>query len=169
MMSSATWHDAFDNPAAPNIDHGARRSPWGHPDHSMASICATMAFHWAAQKDLYPEQLDGRLPRQAQKLYDSAAPFLRPNRSPVSPPPCSATIDIQTFIEDKIRAFQAHTTQDPWWKPYAKAMRLFGGKELLPLAAADQPIAMETETDLLNGLSERERTESLLNPATNTF
>ena len=127
----------------------------GHPDHSMASIFATMAFHWAARKDRYPEQLiDGLRPHQTKKLYYSTAPFLLPDRPPVSPPPCSATIDIQTFVEDKIQAFQAHATQEPLWKPFANAMRRFGDKELFHLAAANQPIAMETETDLLTGISE---------------
>jgi LmbE family N-acetylglucosaminyl deacetylase len=127
----------------------------GHPDHSMASIFATMAFHWAARKDRYPEQLtDGLNPHQTKKLYYSTAPFLLPDRPPVSPPPCSTTIDIQLFVEEKIRAFQAHTTQEPLWKPFAKAMRRFGDKELFHLAATNQPIAMETETDLLTGISE---------------
>jgi LmbE family N-acetylglucosaminyl deacetylase len=127
----------------------------GHPDHSMASIFATMAFHWAARKDRYPEQLtDGRTPHRAQKLYYSTAPLLLPDRPPVSPPPCTATIDIAPFLDDKIKAFKAHNTQAPLMERIEKTMRKFGTKELFHLAAINQPSAIEQETDLLTGLNE---------------
>jgi LmbE family N-acetylglucosaminyl deacetylase len=126
----------------------------GHPDHSMASIFATMAFHWAARNDRYPEQLtDGRTPHRAQKLYYSTAPLILPDRPPVSPPPCTATIDIAPFLEDKIKAFQAHTTQSPLMARVEKTMRKFGSKELFHLAATNRPANVEHETDLLEGLS----------------
>lgn len=127
----------------------------GHPDHSMASIFATMAFHWAACKDRYTEQLqEGLQPHQAQKLYYSTAPFVLPDRPPVSPPPCTATIDIEPFLENKIKAFQAHTTQAPLMARFGKAMRRFGNRELFHLAATNQPSNIEIETDLLTGVSE---------------
>ena len=122
----------------------------GHPDHSMASIFATMAFHWAPRKDRYIEQLgDGLEPHRAQKLYYATAPFVLQDRPPVSPPPSTATIDIAPFLEDKIRAFQAHATQAPLMARFGKAMRRFGSQELFHLAAANQPITMASETDLL--------------------
>lgn len=125
----------------------------GHPDHSMASIFATMAFHWAARKDRYPEQLcQGIAPHQTQKLYYATAPFMLPNRPPVSLPSCTATIDIAPFVEEKIRAFQAHTTQAPLWEPFAKTMRKFGDKEYFHLAATNRPASLEAETDLLTGI-----------------
>lgn len=127
----------------------------GHSDHSMASIFATMAFHWAARKDRYPEQLDGGLaPHRVQKLYYSTAPFVLPDRPPVSPPPCTATIDITLFLEGKIEAFRAHATQAPLMERFEKAMRRFGGRELFHLAATNQPSTIELETDLLAGVSE---------------
>jgi LmbE family N-acetylglucosaminyl deacetylase len=124
----------------------------GHTDHSMASIFATMAFHWAARNDRYPEQLDaGLAPHRARKLYYSTASFVLPDRPPVSPPPCTATIDISPFVEDKIRASREHATQAPLMARFAKAMRQFGGKELFHLAATNQPSTLESETDLLAG------------------
>ncbi len=127
----------------------------GHSDHSMASIFATMAFHWAARKDRYPEQLSDTLaPHRAQKLYYSTAPFVLEDRPPVSPPPCTATIDIAPFLEDKIKASQAHRTQAPLMARFGKAMRRFGAKELFHLAATNQPATLELETDLLSGISE---------------
>jgi LmbE family N-acetylglucosaminyl deacetylase len=137
------------------VTMGSEGAITGHPDHSMAAIFATMAFHWAARKDRYPEQLhEDMAPHQAQKLYYATAPFMLPDRPPVSPPPSTATIDIGPFVEEKIRAFQAHTTQAPLWGPFAKVMRRFGGKELFHLAAANKPTVMEMETDLLAGIVE---------------
>ncbi len=127
----------------------------GHSDHSMASIFATMAFHWAARDDQYAEQLrNGRTVHQAQKLYYSTASFTVPDRPPVSPPPHTTTIDIAPYLEAKIRAFRAHETQAPLMKRFGKAMRQFGSKELFHLAAANRPSAARIETDLFEGLCE---------------
>ena len=87
----------------------------------MASIFATMAFHWAARNDRYPEQLtEGLEPHRAQKLYYCTASFILPDRQPVSPPPSTATIDIAPFLETKIKATQAHRTQAPLMELFAK-------------------------------------------------
>ncbi len=125
----------------------------GHLDHSMASLFATMAFHWSARKDRYPEQLnDGLTPHRARKLYYSTAAFVLPDRPPVSPPPCTTTIDIAQFVEGKINASREHVTQAPLMARFAKAMRQFGNKELFHLAATNQPSVLEPETDLLAGI-----------------
>ena len=127
----------------------------GHSDHSMAAIFATMAFHWAARNDRYAEQLEAGLqPHRARKLYYSTASFMLPDRQPVSPPPCTATIDIAPFVERKIQAFRAHATQAPLMARFGKAMRQFGSRELFHLAATNQPTVLEAETDLLAGVSE---------------
>ena len=47
----------------------------GHPDHSMASIFATMAFHWAAHRDRYPEQLDEGLKHTEHKSSITLRPL----------------------------------------------------------------------------------------------
>jgi LmbE family N-acetylglucosaminyl deacetylase len=127
----------------------------GHPDHAMASIFATMAFHWAARKDRYPDQLnDGLAPHRAQKLYYCTSFITLPDRPPVSPPPCTATIDVSSFLETKIRATQAHVTQAPLMELFAKTLRKFGQKELFHLAATNQPSTLASETDLLTGVSD---------------
>jgi len=125
----------------------------GHPDHSMASIFATMTFHWSARKNCYPEQLsESLMPHQARKLYYSTASFILPDRPPVSPPPCSATIDITQFLEEKIQASREHATQAPLMARFAQAMRKHGREELFHLAATNQPSVLKPETDLLAGL-----------------
>jgi LmbE family N-acetylglucosaminyl deacetylase len=127
----------------------------GHTDHSMASIFATMAFHWSARKDRFPEQLtNGLTPHRVQKLYYATASFVLPDRPPVSPPPYTATIDISKFLEDKIRASKEHLTQAPLMALFAKTMRRFGQQELFHLAATNQPVVLQQETDLLEGIVE---------------
>ena len=122
----------------------------GHSDHAMASIYATMAFHWAARNDRYHEQLStGLAPHRARKLYYCTAPFVLPDRPPVSPPPCTATIDVSPFLEEKIRASREHATQAPLMTRFAKALRQFGGKELFHLAATNEPSMLQQEADLL--------------------
>ena len=127
----------------------------GHIDHSMASIYATMAFHWASRQDRYPEQLQhGVTPHAAQKLYYATAAFTLPDRPPAPPPPWTASIDIAPFLERKILASRAHATQAPLMKRFKKAMMKYGGTELFHLAASSSPREMEMETDLLSGISE---------------
>ncbi|MDM7995850.1 MAG: PIG-L family deacetylase [Acidobacteriota bacterium] len=127
----------------------------GHLDHAMASLFATMAFHWAARTDRYPEHFsEGLEPHRAQKLYYCTAPIVLPDRQPVSPPPCTATIDVAPFLDAKIKASQAHLTQKPLMDLFAKTLRKFGGREFFHLAAANRMLPVEHETDLLAGLSE---------------
>jgi LmbE family N-acetylglucosaminyl deacetylase len=121
----------------------------GHVDHSMASIFATMAYHWAAHSGRYPEQLkDGISTHQTQKLYYATASFLLPDRPPVSPPPYTAAIDISSCLEAKISAFRAHTTQTPLMDRVEKTLRKFGAKELFHLAAKSRPSENVFENDL---------------------
>jgi LmbE family N-acetylglucosaminyl deacetylase len=135
------------------ITMGTEGAITAHLDHAMASVFATMAFHWAARKDLYPEQLkDGLAPHRAQKLYYSTASFIVPERPPASPPPVTATIDISPFLEKKIEAFKQHTSQAPLFPLFEKAMRKFGSKELFHLTAANQPMIQKQETDLFENV-----------------
>src|SRR5512147_3158761 len=56
-----------------------------HPDHSMASLFATLAFHWAGRANRYVEQLNnGLTPHRPQKLYYGTALFTLPDRQPVA-------------------------------------------------------------------------------------
>jgi LmbE family N-acetylglucosaminyl deacetylase len=125
----------------------------GHPDHSMAGIFATMAYHWAGRSDRYTDQLsDGLTPHRTQKLYYSTALFSLPDRQPVSSSPPTAVIDISDFLEVKINAFRAHTTQAPLLARFEAAMREHGHKEMFHLAATARPTTLELETDLFSGI-----------------
>jgi LmbE family N-acetylglucosaminyl deacetylase len=127
-----------------------------HPDHSMASLAATLAFHWAGRNNRFPEQLrDGVAPHRAQKLYYSTTLFTLPDRQPISPAPVTATIEIgPEFLETKINAFKQHASQAPLFQLFERNVRKRGTKELFHLAATTAPRQIEMETDLFEGVKE---------------
>ena len=127
----------------------------GHPDHGMAGIFASLAFQWAGRSNRFPEQLnDGAGPYRPQKLYYAAAPFVLPNRQPISPPPATLTINIGKFLEDKIRAFQCHTSQAPLFPIFEGGVRQRGAQEEFHLAATSTPGKLQPEKDLFDGVVE---------------
>jgi len=127
-----------------------------HPDHSMASIFATMAFHWAGRTNRFTEQLQaGVSPHQTQKLYYGTALFTMPDRQPVALPPASATIQLRdSELEAKIAAFKCHTSQAPLFEFFEQTVRKRGKSELFHLGASSRPRKAEAETDLFDGISE---------------
>lgn len=137
------------------ITMGPEGAITGHPDHSMVSIFTTMAFHWAGRSNRFPEQLNaGIKEHRAQKLYYATAPFTIPDRPPVAPAPVTASVDIREFLEGKIAAFKAHTTQAPLFGFFEGLVRKRGTQELFHLAAASTPRSAEQETDLFAGVRE---------------
>lgn len=131
------------------ITFGAEGSVTAHPDHSMTSIFATLAFQWAGRTNRFPEQLqDGGKPHQAQKLYYGTAAFTIPERPPISLGPTTAIIDIGPYLEAKISAFKAHTSQEPLFPFFENTVRKRGKEERFHLAAASTPRKMTMETDL---------------------
>lgn len=127
----------------------------GHTDHSMASVFATLAYHWAARDNRFADQFaDGLKPHRAQKLYYATATFALPDRQPVNLPPITATIAIAPFVEDKIAAFKAHATQVPLLTRWEGMVRQRGGQELFHLAASTAYGPVVQETDLFAGVSE---------------
>src|SRR5262245_64560790 len=126
-----------------------------HPDHSMVSIFATMAFHWAARSDRYVEQLqNGVTVHRAQKLYYASALFTLSDRQPVSLPPSTTTIELEPHeLETKIAAFKCHTSQAPLFPYFEATMRKRGRLELFHLAASATPHRAQPETDLFAGIS----------------
>ena len=79
-----------------------------HPDHSMVSLFATMACHWAGRTNRFTDQLqNGLTPHQTQKLYYATALFTMPDRQPVALPPTTTMIELEPReIEAKIAAFK---------------------------------------------------------------
>ena len=135
------------------VTMGPEGSITAHPDHSMVSLFATMAFHWAGRSNRFPEQLkQGLEAHQAQKLYYLTSTFTIPERPPVLLPPITTIIDAAEFTEAKIAAFKAHSSQAPLFTRIESTLHKRGGKEHFHLAAAAKPGPIEQETDLFAGV-----------------
>lgn len=127
----------------------------GHTDHSIASVCATLAFHWAGRKNRFPDQLTDKLrPYQAQKLYYCTAPEPLPDREPICLPSATTRIEIGRCLEAKIAAFHAHETQAALFPFFDSHVERLGDPELFHLAASTVPIAAGMETDLFERIEE---------------
>jgi LmbE family N-acetylglucosaminyl deacetylase len=127
----------------------------GHTDHTMASVFATLAFHWAGRSNRFPDQLSGSItPYQVQKLYHTTADFTLPGRQPITLPPITTVVEIGSYLENKLDAFRAHTTQQPLWAMFEEHARKRGGRELFHLAAAVQKNPVLPESDLFAGVTE---------------
>jgi LmbE family N-acetylglucosaminyl deacetylase len=136
------------------VTFGPEGAVTAHPDHSMASVFATMAYHWAGRSDRYVEQMkDGLRPHRAQKLYYGTATFTLPDRQPISLSPSTTVIDIGDYFETKIRAFKAHKSQAPLFPIFENAVRQRGNYEMFHLAASIRPGPVEPETDLFEGVT----------------
>ena len=136
------------------LTFGAEGGVTGHTDHSMAGVFATLAFHWAGRSNRYPDQISGGLPvHQAQKLYYGTADLALPGRPQVVPPPPTAVIEIGKYLETKIAAFKAHTSQSPLWAQFEKHSRQ-RDRELFHLAASIRGASPLAETDLFAGVTE---------------
>jgi LmbE family N-acetylglucosaminyl deacetylase len=127
----------------------------GHTDHSMASVFATLAFHWAGRNNRFPDQIaDGLKPHGAQKLYYSTSSAPLPGRQPISFAPSTAQIDIGKCLKAKIDAFHAHATQAPVFAIFDAHVDPLGNPELFNLAASVVPGPVSLETDLFAGVVE---------------
>jgi LmbE family N-acetylglucosaminyl deacetylase len=131
---------------------GSEGGVTGHDDHSMASVFATMAFHWAGRNNRYPDQLKGLRPHRTQKLYYATATFALPDRQPITLAPANAIIEIGKHLETKISAFKAHTTQSPLWSLFESHVRGRGNQEMFHLAAWVKPEPVPRESDLFAGI-----------------
>jgi LmbE family N-acetylglucosaminyl deacetylase len=127
-----------------------------HPDHSMASVFATMAFHWAGRANRFVDQIEreGLLPHRAQKLYYSTTAFTMPDRPPISPAPATMVVAIGGYLDTKISAFKAHTSQNPLFPFFENTIRQRGAEERFHLVATAKPAIMAAETDLFTGVIE---------------
>ncbi len=134
------------------LTFGPEGAVTGHPDHSMASAFATLAFQWAGRKNRYADQLwSGLDPHRPQKLYYQTTANLIPDRPPISPSPITCEIDISEWIDQKIRAFKEHLSQAPLFGTFEAYARM-RTKEAFHLAATTAPRGMKLETDLFEGV-----------------
>ncbi|MBV8476259.1 MAG: PIG-L family deacetylase [Acidobacteria bacterium] len=124
-----------------------------HPDHSMASIYATLAYHWAGRTNRFQDQFKSGLePHRTQKLYYGTADFSLAERQPVSLAPITAAIEIGPYLATRTAAFRAHLSQAALFPIFENTVRQRGTKELFHLAARTSPGVVEQETDLFAGV-----------------
>lgn len=127
----------------------------GHPDHSMAGIFATLAYHWAGRPNRYADQLtNGTAAHRVQKLYYETSEFAVPNRPPITFSPATAIVDIGDHLETKITAFKQHKTQAPLWPIFEENAHKRGRREMFHLAAFTKAGPIAHETDLFAGVIE---------------
>lgn len=140
------------------ISFGPEGSITAHPDHSMASLFASLAFQWAGRSNRYPDQFqDGLKPWRPQKLYYRTADFTLPDRQPVALAPATALIEIgQARMERKIEAFKLHETQSPLFALFEINTRRHGPIERFHLAASIVPQEGHIEHDLFAGIKDEE-------------
>ena len=135
------------------LTYGAEGAVTGHPDHAMAGVFATLAFHWAGRADRYPEQLKGGVqPHRTDKLYYATVSFNLPDRAATAQPPTTATIEIGKYLQTKIEAFHAHTTQQPLFSYFMTNVANRGAAEQFHLAARTKFGRMQLETDLFHDI-----------------
>jgi LmbE family N-acetylglucosaminyl deacetylase len=138
------------------VTMGTEGAITAHPDHSMVSVFATIACHWAGRTNRFPEQLqNGLSPHQTQKFYYATALFTMPDRQPVMLSPTTAILDLEPHeIDLKVAAFKSHTSQAPLFGFFEETIRKRGRKEVFHLANHFQPRKAEMETDLFAGVEE---------------
>jgi LmbE family N-acetylglucosaminyl deacetylase len=136
------------------ITFGPDGSVTGHTDHSMTSVFATLAFHWAGRTNRYADQITSEIhPHRTQKLYYGTVNFNLPDRQPVTLPPATAIIEIGDYLNAKIAAFKAHTSQAPLWPLFESHVRQRRRQEMFHLVARITPGSIEQETDLFAGIN----------------
>lgn len=127
-----------------------------HRDHTIASLAATAAFHWAGSDSSFPDQLiDGLTSHAPQKLYLLHPPFVVPYRAanPEETPTttCSVEMDLTKYMERKLKAFLMHTTQKGVLERVRDAFEKYSGCECYLLAAGKRTNRMDGS--LFDGIS----------------
>lgn len=114
---------------------GPEGSLTGHPDHGMAGLLATAAFHWAASERYLAAGADSPVFQTARLWYGSGRMSL-PTLPAVQLPPPSLACDISAWLARKRDAFHCHQTQAPLFPRFDAYLALSGGYEYFHLAAA---------------------------------
>ncbi len=125
-----------------------------HTDHSMASIFATLAFHWAGRTNRFPDQLSGIITpwTKYRKLYFATADFTLPGRQPVTLAPATTVIEVGDYLETKIDAFRAHISQQPLWPMFEEYSRKRGVARIVSPGRGGEHDSCLQEKDLFAAL-----------------
>jgi LmbE family N-acetylglucosaminyl deacetylase len=130
-----------------------------HRDHTVVSLWATAAFHWAGRGTMFEEQLaEGLKPYGPQKLYYASSTFLMTrfpeDEARAARVPYSLEFELGEFAAKKIEAFSQHSTQ---LQVLEKARDIFADhtkveRYLLAACRTEQPVT--ADKDLFDGVIE---------------
>jgi LmbE family N-acetylglucosaminyl deacetylase len=135
-----------------------------HRDHTMVSVAATAAFHWAGRPEFFPAQIgammDGlRLGTYSpQKLYYASTPFVsvrdKPELNGASTVPWSLSVELGEMGDRKLEAFMKHSSQQGVLARVSDAVREHFRRERYLLAAAPGLIGVRDDPGLFEGFIE---------------
>ena len=130
-----------------------------HRDHTVASLAATAAFHWAGRCTIFPEQLDrGMHVYWPQKLYYVATPFLivrsDEERANTCFTPYSLNLDLGAYAEKKLEAFEKHASQAALLEKARAVLEEHMSVERYLLVAARGPQEVVADESLFQGVVE---------------
>lgn len=118
------------------ITFGPEGAPTGHRDHKATSRAATAAFFLAGLATAYPEQELAPW-RAARLFYHAWAPPPRDAQIALESVPFTCAIDVRAWRDTKVRAFEAHATQQGSSEAfYTLALK---DEEMLAFVAGDRP------------------------------
>lgn len=123
-----------------------------HADHTMASVFASAAFHWAGRSKRFPEL--GLEPYAPQRLYHQSTAFTLRERETLFPAPWTVVLDITAVKAVKEAAFREHTSQLPVLEKVQPYWDKYGDEEHYTLAAASVPQGAEVTTSPFEGITE---------------
>lgn len=126
-----------------------------HRDHTIVSLAATAAFHWAGRAQFFP---DAGAPYYPQKLYYASTPWVSVYNSnegaDAARVPYSFTLELGQWKERKIEAFKMHTTQHGVLERVRDFIDKYMDDESYLLAAARNPRPLVEDTALFAGIIE---------------
>jgi LmbE family N-acetylglucosaminyl deacetylase len=130
-----------------------------HRDHTIASLAATAAFHWAGRSAIFPEQIEqGLKPYWPQKLYYSATPFVvgkdEEAKAYTCITPASLTLELGEFAGKRLDAFRKHTTQAVLLDKHHDAWAGTESSERYLLVAARGLMSADSDAAMFQGVVE---------------
>ncbi len=122
---------------------GPEGSFTAHPDHAMAGLLATAAFHWAGSIRYLAEDVNADHANAAPppayacpRLFHATGLLSPPGLPVVLPGPPDLVCDVRPYLERKRAAFHCHQTQAPLFPRVDAYLAGGGGREYFHLAAA---------------------------------
>ena len=126
-----------------------------HRDHTIISLAATAAFHWAGRAQFFPE---AGTPYAPQKLYYSNTPWVSVFNSNeganTARVPWSLILELGEWKERKIEAFKMHATQHGVIERIREFIDKYMNDERYLLAASRDPRPLAEDNALFAGITE---------------